>query len=398
MTDITQAQRITRARTNLLLDQAFYGVLALRLKVVQNDAQETMRTDGTKLEYNEAWVAKLPDDQLMGVVAHEVTHCALQHPYRTAGRDLGRWNRAADYVVNLLIKGSDLALPVDALLDQQYAGMAAEQVYALLQKKEEEEKEKGGGKSDQDGKAPQTDFVPAPGDQPGDGTPGDGASGGQPGTQPEQQMSATDWQVAAEQAASVTRKAGSLAADAYRAIKETRDSQLDWKTILRRFVENTVVSDYSWSRPNRRHIAAGLYLPSLAKENVGRLVVAVDTSGSIDQRLLDQFASELTAIMLEARPSSVEVVYCNTRIQGTETFTPDDGEITLHARGGGGTRFQPVFDWLDEQDEPPVALIYATDLAGPAPTEPNIPVLWLTPEWVGAEGFFGDTVRIPVDS
>lgn len=397
MTDTTQANRITRARTNLLLDQPWFGVLALRLKVTENTAQETMQTNGTLLEYNPKWTARLTDQELVGWIGHETMHCAMQHPYRAAGRDLKRWNEAADRSINPLLRSSGLKLSADALVDDPaHANMSAEQIYALL-KKEDEEK---GDPQGQNRPEPTTGFTPAPaganGDQPGDGTPGD-----QPGTQPsagegQEQMTATDWQVAAEQAASVSRKAGGMSGDVARAIKEARESQLDWKQILREFIENTVASDYSWTSPNRRYVGMGIYMPGVVKENVGRIAVAVDTSGSIGQALLDQFAGELSAIMQEAQPSAVDVIYCDSLVQGVETFTPDDGEITLKALGGGGTRFQPVMDWIAEQDEPPIGLVYATDLeCSDTPVDPGCPVLWLTPEWVRQDGPFGETVRIP---
>src|SRR5208282_5738727 len=56
-------------------------------------------------------------------------------------------------------------------------------------------------------------------------------------------------------------------------------------------------SDYAWTPPNRRHIARGLYLPSLRSETLGPVVVGVDTSGSIDDATLAAFAAEISAIL-----------------------------------------------------------------------------------------------------
>src|ERR1035438_1690251 len=69
--------------------------------------------------------------------------------------------------------------------------------------------------------------------------------------------------------------------------------------------------------------------------------------------------------MHEARPERLQVVYCDTRVRSSEVFTPDDGAVTLHAKGGGGTRFQPVFDMVNQQtaeQDAPKALLYFTDL------------------------------------
>ena len=62
-------------------------------------------------------------------------------------------------------------------------------------------------------------------------------------------------------------------------------------------------------------------------------------------------------------------------------------------KGGGGKRFESVFEHLDESGEPPVALVYLTDGLGSFPERaPEYPVLWATTE---REEFpFGEVVAI----
>ena len=188
----------------------------------------------------------------------------------------------------------------------------------------------------------------------------------------------------------MARKAGKMDGGVERSVKEARRSAADWRTILRRYIEQAAPSDYSWTSPNRRYITAGLYLLGVVRESIARLGVGIDTSASIGQDLLDLFASELTTILHEARPESLEVVYCDSKVQAVERFSPDDATVELHAKGGGGTRFQPVFEhFLEDQ---PVGLIYFTDLEGPAPVEPDYPVLWVTTEAATRMAPFGETV------
>jgi predicted metal-dependent peptidase len=212
-------------------------------------------------------------------------------------------------------------------------------------------------------------------------------------------MTETDWKIAAEQASRVANAAGKLPGGADRAIKRARESVQDWRETLRRFIEQTQPVDYSWSQPNRRYVASGLYLPGTTKENLGYFVIAIDTSGSVNQSMLDSFGAELTAIMHEARPERLQVVYCDTRVRSTEVFTPDDGAVVLHAKGGGGTRFQPVFDMVNQQtaeQDAPKALLYFTDLeCSDRPVEPGeYPVLWITPPWVTRRAPFGEQVGL----
>jgi predicted metal-dependent peptidase len=77
---------------------------------------------------------------------------------------------------------------------------------------------------------------------------------------------------------------------------------IDWHAETRAFLANTIATDQSWARPNRRFVSRGLYLPGDIKENVGTLVWAVDVSCSVSQSMLDEFAGELTGLMRDARP------------------------------------------------------------------------------------------------
>jgi predicted metal-dependent peptidase len=192
----------------------------------------------------------------------------------------------------------------------------------------------------------------------------------------------------------MAERAGSLPGGTGRAIKETREAVLDWRAELQAFVTNCIESDQSWARPNRRFVSRGVYLPGMVKENVGTIAVGVDVSGSVDQAMLDAFAAELNGIMRDARPERMVVLYVDHVLQATAEFTPDD-EVVLKMTGGGGTCFQPAFDWIEENDVDPLAFVYLTDLYGPAPVEPAYPVLWVTPIFSHAQEPFGTRVVIP---
>ena len=83
-------------------------------------------------------------------------------------------------------------------------------------------------------------------------------------------------------------------------------------------------ADYRWTPPNRRYIASGLYLPSVERQGVGEIVIAVDTSGSIGKRELEQSAGEISAISEEAQPEAIHVVYCDAAVQSTQEFTASE--------------------------------------------------------------------------
>ena len=74
--------------------------------------------------------------------------------------------------------------------------------------------------------------------------------------------------------------------------------QIDWREALREFIQNTCAgSDYStYARPNRRLMSQGIYMPTGISQQVGELVIAVDTSGSIQRADLTAFLSEVKSI------------------------------------------------------------------------------------------------------
>ena len=94
----TTAQKLTRARVQLLLTQPFFGTLSLRLKLIPGSLP-TMATDGSRIVYNPAFVDELKPAELEGTLAHEVLHCALGHQCRRGERDPELWNESADLVL-----------------------------------------------------------------------------------------------------------------------------------------------------------------------------------------------------------------------------------------------------------------------------------------------------------
>jgi len=361
---ITDAmKRVQKARTALLLDQPFFGVLALQLTLKEDTTNKTAWTDGKSLGFNPEFVAKLSNDELKAVLAHEVMHCACGHPWRRDARTMSRWNQAADYAINSVLRDAGFKLPSDALLDPQYDGKASEWIYDRLP--EDQKDDNGNGQ-------------------------GDGSSLGDVRDAPSEADAPTEseWQQLTQQSAQSAKARGQLPESMARAIDEATKPRTDWRSLLRRFVQDVVKADYTWTRPNRRYAVNGLYLPSLHSHACGRIAIAVDTSGSIDKVLLKQFAAELRSIFDEVQPASVDVLYCDSMIHRVDTFTRDD-YMEIKPVGGGGTAFEPVFERL--QDDPPSVLIYFTDLDGSFPqSAPDYPVIWAATSRSVAP--FGETV------
>ena len=384
------ALRIQKARTALLLDHPFFGSLLFRLKGQERPSIQTMATDGVSLFYNPDFVATLSQGELAGVLAHEVMHPALQHHTRRADRSLKRWNMACDYAINPLLIDAGLTLPKDVLLDNRFRGMSAERIYNLLDSDEQESQQKSetssnseypseGGDDGERSQSGSEDGPVAPITPGGIGQVLDAPLAAQ-ADEKDSSEQARDWQIAVEQAESLAKLAGKVPAGLERSIEKAAQAAVDWRELLRRLWSDTAPADYSWMRPNRRHIWAGLYLPGIVREGVGEIAIAVDCSGSVSARQLGLFEAEIRSILEGQRPQRTHVLYFDALVHNVDTYVAGQ-PIQLQPKGGGGTDFRPCFQWLDENGIVPQTLVFLTDLNGTFPSAvPAYPVLWASTE------------------
>lgn len=343
------AERIIKARIALLCDQPFFGQIALKKMILQErDDIATAAVDGVHLYYNPDFIETLSADELKFLLFHEVLHLAQLHHTRRGNRDAERWNVAGDYVVNAIAQGAGFALIRGALINSAYAGMTTEEVYNLL----------------------------PPSDGSGSGDSATGEVWDYPGADPQLEEQGTKIDIT--NAAKAAKMKGKLPASLARLVEELTEARVPWREALQRFLTTSLSrDDYSFRRPNRRFAHTGLILPGLVGEALPPIIVAVDTSGSIRPAELAQFAGEVDGI-LDCYDATIEVLYCDAKIQHQETFTRDTRPVRMEAKGGGGTDFRPVFTHADEA-APPACLVYLTDMYGTFPPQaPEYPVLWVS--------------------
>jgi predicted metal-dependent peptidase len=365
------SQALARARAQLILGRdaksAFFATLVLRLQTRPEWTVPTLSTDGRELLYNPDFVVSLGPLLLQGVLAHEVMHNVLAHPCRRGHRDPALWNVACDLAINPILRDAAMVLPSCRLMpgEGQYAqllpGKSAEEYYSVLCKGAEEDGDCADGNA------------PSAGSDPGGCGQVDDSGHGDPATS---QTTESEWKIALVQAQEAAKGRGPLPAGLERATQGVLHPPVDWRSVLREFVSAHARNDYSWMRPNRRFIAQGLYLPGLHSEELGDVVLAVDTSGSIDEKMLGRFAAEANAV-LASYDCSVTVLYHDREIQSVETWNSAAGPLVLNPVGGGGTSHVCVFDWIAQAGMTPACVICLTDLETEFPnTPPDVPVLW----------------------
>lgn len=367
------SNNLKKAKVQLVLTEPFFASLLLRLRQVENTNIDTACTDGETIEYNPAFFDPMPIEEIKTVLAHEVMHVALLHHTRRQGRNKENWNIAADHAINHILVNAGFDLPKGGLIDPKYRGMSAEDIYPLLPAPKEDEDGNAEGGNDPGGMGGVKD-VPA---------------------KSKAELNEIEAKVkqAVSQAAMAAKKAGKLPADMERLVSEVLEPQVAWQDVLARFLTEIARNDYSWKKPNRRYIPSGIYLPSLENEEIGKIALIVDTSGSIGEHELNAFAGEMQAILSTFRVP-FDVLYVDAEFQGIQHIEPDE-EIKLKLKGGGGTDFKPGFEYLNEQDELPKAVVYFTDMECYSfPDEPEYPVLWAQLGSYRNEPPFGEVIKV----
>lgn len=433
--------RIAKAREWLVLDQPFFGVLLLRLKVVEDMSCKTFWVDGVNLGYNPAYLQKLTDPELRGVLCHEVLHVANGHCWRTPSipetsvTDVARiWNDACDYAINPMVLAAKLTLPKGVLLDPKLAGSAEENFVTLMRREQDQAKQKSRRPSQQQNGNPSPQSSPqSTQGQQGDPTnqnpkgqkgqsgapqPSQGQQAGQEASQGVQAGQADmgcgevrqyagpgvgakegEWKVAVMQAAKAAEMAGRGAGGLEGMLAGYAEASVDWRALLMRFAQDATPTDYSFTRPNRRYLHMRMYMPSLYEQSVDDFVVVRDSSGSVWSEIQAQFDAEIIKAFEDCRAKRLVVMDCDTRVAQVQTFERGDAIELKQVRGGGGTSFIAPFIEVEKDGINPAFLIYLTDMEGEFPRDdPGYPVLWASTVKKSRAKVppFGDVIEITI--
>lgn len=367
ITDARANEKLVQARTRLLFSNFFFGRIAMYLQLVEEPACKTLAVDGRHIFYNPQFTRTLNDELSKSAMAHEIGHCILQHFLRRGARDPDLWNQAGDYAINLMLRDAGFQIGANWLLSDDFIGMSAERIYDILLKEKQQGKSRPGQALCEIRNAP-ADSTRTPAQQ------------------------SMEWGGIVAAAAMEARNQGRLPASMERFIDGIIHPRVPWRIVLQDFLTQLARDDYSWTRPNRRFIHSGLYLPALYSVKVGPIAVVIDSSGSIYGAVLKAFLSEIQAIADLLRPERITVLSADAKVQNVQVF--EAGEpLDVKVKGGGGTDFRPAIDHF--KDEPPLALVYLTDMEGRFGEEPEFPVLWCATTDIVAP--WGRTVKLALD-
>lgn len=341
----------TDCKFALQLSQPFYGTLINKLRHTEDENIPTLCVTPYGVRYNPAFMAKLTDDEGVFCIAHEIQHLAWDHLSRMAVyRDtkLGpdgkpynhhKMNMAADFPINYALRKAKVGSPPDPArlgfqicLDDKYTSdMLPEEIYCLMKDPpgsgggSGKEKGQGGG-----GAQALDEHSPEPGE--GEGVD----ANGQPTLPP---LTKSDILEAAEVHKSIR---GEYPVGMERLLGElVKPKQSPW-ALLRQFVTSTMSGRdmTTWRRLQRRLIVRRIGYPGRVAHGTGHIAIVVDTSGSIDQKMLNLFGGHMAAIMDDARPELVSLLWVDAKVHRVdEVKSGSDLRRVLSKKipGGGGT-------------------------------------------------------------
>jgi predicted metal-dependent peptidase len=385
---------VSRATSSLILEEPFYGHFFVGIIKEVHERIQTMAIGPSghhvKLHINPIfWKTQLLSEKLrMGLVKHEILHVVFKHIFR--GKDYAQkdiFNIACDLVVNQYIKVD--WLPVNRIHLGLFPGIGleperdADEYYRKLCRLKENCEQLGEGEEGGTGKANPAEKeawenlkrVLGEGDewQERHGLWVDLEQ--LPAAMRElleDQINAAITQ-SLEKSRRDSREWGKLPAGLRHHLQEFENSLkpvVNWRRLLRIFSESssrTYVRS-TLKRPSKRYGTT----PGIKVRKRQKLLVALDTSGSISEDDLAAFFSEIYHIWKQG--AEVMVVECDTQIVARYPYR---GLVPAAIHGRGGTNFDAPIAWANAHYQPD-ALIYFTDGFGPLPSVPaRMPILWL---------------------
>jgi len=359
---MTPKEALEQAKVHLLMKPGtlFLSSVSMLLNHEINTDVPTAATNGTYVKYNPDFFMGLSKEEKLGLMAHEVMHVAFQHMVRRGSNNPYVWNIAADHTINILLVNNGFKLPSMALLDMRFKGMSTEQVYEYLMRNPEEQPD---------------NFQPDI----------------EESLSEEEAEQVTNTVVKAIQRAQLSGDTSNIPEEILRAVKDLINPKLSWVDVLHRYLDASTRQEESWSKPNKRY-APHWYLPSVESKRISHLTVAIDTSGSITDELLQAFLSEIEYINQTVRPDNMVILDCDYMIHNIHEIDSNDSILDLKFSGGANTSFKPVIKYgIDNNTN---LLIYFTDLyATPIKEDPGYPIVWVCYS-DHPDAPIGETVRV----
>ena len=397
---MTKHESLSKISKKLMLEEPFYGFYLLSLNKIWDVRIGTAGVCKNGINYqlmiSEPFWDTLNEDHKTGLLKHELLHIAFGHLLtftKFSNKELG--NIAMDMEINQYI--DDHKLPEGGINIKDYPDLnlkfraGTQYYYDELQKAQEKKKEQGscGDKNmdkvldglDQSQEAILIGVI--------DNDSGEGGLGSEKEVKvpkhdwkefenlPEAEKQLIDMQlqrVLEECKKQTQKKQGHVPGEMKGLIKiqEIIPPKFNWKNYLRRF---TGISTKIFTKKIRRKQNVKFPdMPGLKVKMKQKLLLAIDTSGSVRNREVKEFMNEMHHIYKTG--VDITLIQCDTYIRDVSEYT---GTYELKIHGRGGTNFTPVIKYFNKNTSY-TSLIYFTDGEASTNVNPRARVLWVHSE------------------
>jgi predicted metal-dependent peptidase len=353
-------KNIDKAKAKLMLEHPYFGTLASSLKLEESYDIKTFESNGEMLTYNRDYFDDLDIEEIEFTLANGAMHSVLKHQSRMGGRYIKLWQLATDFTINSMLVKNGLPLPYQANFQDRFENMYSEEIYEIIYSESSEDELSNDEVFNENIKSE------------------------------EQTIKDSDSQDDFfEQLFVKMKNQGTLPKDLEYIVPKYFSNRVDWRDLLYRYISSYAKSSFSFMPPNKKYLYQGIYLPSLTS-NLLRIVIAIDTSGSIDDSMLKIFLGEVESITQQYPNYEIDIITADSKIQSHKVFLSGE-QLEYKITGRGGTDFTVAFDYIDNYIDYPTILLYFTDGYGTFPTnQPPYDVAWIMPKEV--EVPFGDII------
>ena len=336
-------------------------LMQLRVEICDGEYEEMVAcTDGETIILNGYLITDEPAQALLFIVLHEVLHVGLLHTVRLGDRHAKIWNFAADYVINNYLLHEApfnhlIEMPegkLQGISNSRYIGLSTEQIYELLMKDVELVKT--------------LDSQSA-----GKNTKGDIRKG----------KKGADRDIMSKIKTAASINPGSVPGEVKQLIEAVDRAKLDWLSILRKYLISNLAKDYSFDRPSRRFIGAGDYYPTLSSRGgIKRILVYIDSSGSVSDLDLQKLYAELVGILNTYAVEEIVFKNFDQRIKKTYTLKKHESTNKFKVVGRGGTCLNCVDKDIEKSlklQKERTAVIVMSDLFCVPMPKRNYEMIWV---------------------
>ncbi|WP_416768737.1 VWA-like domain-containing protein [Sulfurimonas sp. ST-25] len=390
MSEKTALEKLGKAKARLLLNSPYFGTLASRLELDTSEDIPGFLSNGLRLEYNPDYVEGLDDGECEFMLANGAMHAALVHERRQNGRMSWLWQLATDHAINTMLVQNNFALPPQVNYDPRFEGMYAEAIYAQLKDEIKNEEYSDDESNDtgfnENNQRKRDELKNAEGDHDPDKL--------RPQMEVENSVDESLFEHFEKAVREMLEQQGDTPLGLERFFVPAKQSVVDWRSELFHALSRHLKSDYRMLPPSKKLLYNHIYLPSSTSETLD-IVIAIDSSGSVDEELLGRFIAEVESLLETFADYRIELLVCDAKVQSHRQFYPGE-PLRFELKGGGGTDFRPVFEWTERYAPMAPLLLYFTDCDGRFPDkEPLIDTVWITPE-TQSEVPFGKTIVLNI--